>query len=150
MSIRGFSLIELVLVIALLGVIGLVTIVSAPSTRAIYLDVAIRQVLSDIEYAKQNASVTGVNSGVQFVSGGAYTVYQNTVATPLTDPVTNKSKVITLSSSFPGISISNNFTVEFNSLGTPVLGSAGTVTLTTGANTRSITITANTGKLVLQ
>ncbi len=136
--------------LALLGVLGLAAIVSAPSVSTTRLDSAIRQVLSDLEYAKQNASVTGVNSGIQFVSGGAYTVYQNTTATPLTDPVTNQSKVVTLSTNFPGISISGSITVEFNSLGTPVTGSGGVVTLTDGSSTRSITVTANTGKLVLQ
>ncbi len=136
--------------LALLGVVGLAAIIAAPSISTTRLDVAIRQVLSDLEYAKQNASVTGVNSGVQFVSGGAYTVYQNSTATPLTDPVTSESKVVTLSTNFPGISISGSITVEFNSLGTPISGSGGTVTLSDGSSTRSITVTANTGKLVLQ
>ncbi len=150
MMIRAFSFVELVIVLALVGILGLAAIVSAPSLDTTRLDVAIKQVLSDIEYAKQNASLTGQTSGVQFVSSGAYTVYQGTVSTPLSSPLTHQNMIVTLSANYPNIVISNNFTVEFNSLGVPTTGSGGTITLSNGSATRSITVTANTGKLVLQ
>jgi prepilin-type N-terminal cleavage/methylation domain-containing protein len=147
---RGFSLIELVMVIAIVGVLGLVAIIYAPSIDNTRLDAAAKQVVSDIEFAKQNASLTGVISGVNFVSGGAYTVYQGTTATPLASPLTLQSMVVTLSAKYPNIVISSNFTVEFDSLGSPTTGAGGSVTLSNGSATKTITVTANTGKLVLQ
>lgn len=147
---RGFSLLEIVMILAMLGILGLAAIVYAPSVETTRLDAAARQVLSDIEFAKQNASMTGVTSGVQFVGGGAYTVYQGSTATPLSSPLTKQNMIITLSTNYPSIVISGNFTVEFNSLGSPTTGSGGTVTLSNGSATKTITVTANTGKLVLQ
>src|SRR5690349_14498161 len=119
---RGFSLVQLVMMLGVLGILGLAVIIYAPSLDTTRLDVAVRQVLSDIEYAKQNASLTGVTSGVAFVNGGAYTVYQGTTATPLANPATRQNMVVTLSTNFPGVVISGNYTVEFNSLGKPTTG----------------------------
>lgn len=148
--IRGFSLMELVMVIAVVGVLGLAASIYAPSVDSSRLDAAAKQVVSDIEFAKANASLTGQTSGVNFVSGGAYTVYQGTTATPLTNPLTLQNMIITLSTNYPNIVISGNFTVEFDSLGSPITGSGGSVTLSNGSATKTITVTANTGKLVLQ
>lgn len=150
MMIRAFSLFQMVLILGLLGILGLAAIVYAPSLDTTRLDVAIHQVLSDIEYAKQNASLTGVISGVDFVKNGAYTVYQSTTVTPLLNPATHQNMIVTLSNNFPNVEINNKYTVEFNSLGQPTKGGGGSVTLTNGISTRSITVTANTGKLVLQ
>ncbi len=144
---NGFTLIELVLIIALIGVVGLAVVVLVPSLSVTKLDVATKQVLSDIEFAKQNAMMTGQTSGVQFVSGGAYTVYQGTTATPLSSPLTKTNMVITLSSSYSGISITSSYTVEFNSLGSPTTGGGGSVTISNGTSTKTITVAANTGKI---
>lgn len=150
MMFRAFSLLELIAIIALVGVLGLAAIIYVPSLDSTRLDVAAKQVVSDIEYAKQNASLTGQTSGVSFVSGGAYTVYQGTTATPLQSPLTLQNMVVTLSVNYPNIMIANNYVVEFDALGRPVTGSGGAVTLSHGTSTRTITVTANTGKLVLQ
>ncbi|MBL4818279.1 MAG: GspH/FimT family pseudopilin [Deltaproteobacteria bacterium] len=147
---KGFSLVEVVMVLGILGVLSISAIVYAPSLDRTRLEVAARQALSDIEFAKQNASITGVTSGVQFVSGGNYTVYQGSTAMPLTDPASKTDLIVNVSTKYPNVSLSNNLTVEFNSLGAPTTGGGSSVTLTSGAETRTITITANTGKLVLQ
>lgn len=144
---KGFTLIELILVIALLGVLAVAVVVISPGISPARLDAASKQVQSDIEYAKQNAVLTATTHGVQFVSGGSYTVYRSTVATPINHPLTKQSMVITLSSQYPGISISSNYTVEFNRFGNPTTGGGGSVTITDGTNTRTISVTANTGRV---
>ncbi|MES2503990.1 MAG: GspH/FimT family pseudopilin [Myxococcota bacterium] len=149
MRANGFTLAELVLVIGLAGILSVTAFVYAPSLSTTRLDTAAQQVYSDIEHAKQNASSTGVTSGVSFVNGGAYTVYQGTTATPLTHPQTKQNMVITLSTKYPGISISGNYVVEFNELGAPTTGGGGSVTISSGSATRTITVTANTGRLVM-
>lgn len=146
---KGFSLIELVLVIALLGLLALGALVIAPNVSLSRLDAAARQVQSDIEYAKQNALLSEVTSGIAFTAGGSYTVYQNTIATPLLSPLTRQSMIITLSNNYPGISISTNYTAEFNRFGSPTTGGGGSVTLTDGTNTRSVSVTANTGRVTI-
>ncbi len=145
----GFSLIELVLIIAVVGLLALAVVVLSPGVSLARLDAAARQVQSDIEYAKQNALLSEVTSGAAFTSGGSYTVYQNTIATPILSPLTRQSMVITLSNNYPGISISTNYTVEFNRFGSPTTGGGGSVTLTDGTNTRTISVTANTGRVTV-
>jgi len=147
---KGFSLIELVSVIAIIGVLGITVITMTPSLDGTQLNVAAHQVLSDIHHAKQNATTTGQTSGVNFVSGGIYTAYQGSTATPLLSPLTRQDMIVLLSDSYSSVSISNNFVVEFDSLGAPSSGGGGSVTLTNGTDTRTITITVNTGKVTLQ
>lgn len=143
---KAFTLIELVLVIAILGVLSLAYVTMSPSTSTAELTVAARQVESDIFYTQQRAMVTGVTHGVQFVSGGDYTMYQSTTSTPITHPLGKQSAVITLSDKYSGVSIQNNYTVEFNSFGTATTGGGSSVTLTDGSNTVSISVNANTGR----
>lgn len=147
---RAFSLAELVLAVALLGVLALVAIPISSSIPTARLNVAAKQVQSDIEFARQNAMKTGVTSGVAFVSGGSYTVYQSTTATPLLSPLSKSSMVITLSTDYSGISISTNYTVEFNSFGAPTTGGGGSVTITNGSSNKIISVTANTGRVAIQ
>ena len=147
---KGFTLIELVSVIALLGIMALAIVLISPSTNPARLDAAVKQVSSDIEHAKEHAMTTEKTSGVQFVAGGTYTVYEETTATPLIDPLTKEDMVVTLSSLYSGISISTNYTVEFNSFGAPTIGGGGSVSLTDGTTTKTVTVTTETGKVTIQ
>lgn len=149
-DLAGFTLLELVLTIALLGALALGLVLISPSIAPARLDAAAKQVVSAIQYAQQNAATTTQTSGVFFVSGGAYTVYQGTTATPLADPLTKQNMIITLSDRYPGVSLSSNYTVEFNRMGIPTTGGGGNVTITDGSSTKTIQVTANTGAALIQ
>ena len=146
----GFTLVETVVMIAVLGVLAIVAIQIVPNLSRSRLDVAAKQVTSDIELARQMAQTKGQTSGVKFVSGGSYTAYLGTTATPIKSPLTKADMVILLSSNYPGVSISSNYVVEFNRFGQPTTGGGGSVTLTDGTSTKTVTITANTGKVTQQ
>lgn len=147
---KAFTLVEFVLVLAVLGIISVAAITISPSITPARLDAAARQVQSDIEYAKQNAMMTTTTSGVAFVAGGAYTVYEGSTATPLASPLTKQNMVITVSDKFPGISIQNSYTIEFNQFGAPATDVGGSVVITDGTNTKTISVTDNTGKVSVQ
>lgn len=147
---KAFTLVEFVLVLAVLGIVSIAAITISPSITPARLDAAARQVQSDIEYAKQNAMMTTTDSGVDFVADGDYTVYETSTATPLASPLTKEDMVIKLAVKFPGISIQGNYTVEFNQFGAPTVGGGGSVLLTDGTNTKTISVTANTGKVAIQ
>jgi prepilin-type N-terminal cleavage/methylation domain-containing protein len=148
---RGFSLIEMVAMLAMLAVVlGVAILTMLPNLAQSHLLAAAKQVSSDIEFAKLNATKTGVLSGVNFVNGGTYTVYQSTTATPLKSPLTQQNLVVTLSSSFPSVSISQAYIVEFDKMGKPTTGGGGTVTLSSGSNSKVISVSANTGKVTIQ
>ncbi len=147
---RGFTAVETILTAALLGILALAAVVLFPSSGMVYLKAAAEQVGSDIAYAQQNAMSTGQVSGIQFVSGGFYTVYQGTVATPLSNPLTKQAFVVNLASTYPSVSIAGNYTVEFDAFGKPTVGAGGSVTLSKSSSSKTITVTANTGKVVIQ
>jgi Tfp pilus assembly protein FimT len=147
---RGVTAVELVLAIALLSILALAAVSLVPPMGSIRVAAAAKQVQSDIEYARQNSMMTGQTSGVNFVSNGSYTVYQGTVATPLTSPLTHANMVFTLSDSFPGTVISSNYTVEFDTMGAPTTGGGGQVVITSGTSSKTISVTANTGKVTIQ
>lgn len=146
---RGVSLIEIVGVIALLGVLGMAALVWSPSPDPTRLRAAAQEVQSSIEYARQLAMATNVTHGVQFVANGAYTVYQSVVGTPVESPLTHQSMIETLSARYPGVGIQNNYTVEFNSFGAPSVGGGGAVTLTNTSATLQVQVLAGTGKVVI-
>lgn len=147
---RGISIVEIVGVLALLGVLGLAAVVWVPAGTEARLDAAAKQVQSDIEYARQLVMSSAATHGVQFVAGGTYTVYVGTVATPVMSPLTRLNMVVNLSTSYPGVSIQNSYTVEFDRFGAPTVGGGGAVTITNGVLTRQVSVTASTGSVVLQ
>src|ERR1043165_3016722 len=102
---QGFTLIEIVMAIVLLGILAVAAAVLVPSPTAANLVAAARQIQSDIEYAKQNAMMTGVTSGAYFKKNQDYTVYQSTTSTPLSSPLTRQDMANILSTYYPNINI---------------------------------------------
>lgn len=147
---KGFSAVEILLAVALLGILAVAAVYLLPPVGEVSLAAAAVQVRNDIEYAQQNAVTTGQTSGVAFTNNGSYTVYQGTTSTPLSSPLTRSDMIITLSNSYPGVSISGNYTVEFDSMGQPTTGGSGSIDLVLGSHSKTITVTANTGRVTIQ
>lgn len=147
---RGASLIEIVGVMALLGILGVAAVVLVPSGQPARLDAATRQVQSDIEYARQLAMTTNMTYGVQFVANGSYTVYQSTVATPIASPLTHQNMIITLADRYPGVTLQTNYTVEFDSFGAPTTGGGGSVTIANVSGSKVVSVVDTTGSVGIQ
>lgn len=146
----GASVVEIVGVIALLGLFAVAAIVLVPSGGPARLDAAVKQVQSDIQHARQLAMTTGAVHGAQFVANGIYTVYRQTIATPVASPLTRQDMVITLGSNYPGVAIQNNYTVEFDSNGAPIVGGGSSVIISNTSASKSVLVRANTGSVVIQ
>ena len=122
---KGFTLIELVLVIVIIGIMGLVVIprIDLGGDRA---SAAARKIVSDIRYAKQLSNTTRLVHGVVFTSG-SYTVFQNDdPANPTRNPETGIGFLVRMSGDLDGVVLSpslglgaNMDVVKFNSLGRP-------------------------------
>lgn len=147
---RGFTAVEILLTIALLGILAFAMISLITPVGSVRLNAAAEQLRSDIQFAQQNAMTTGQVSGVQLVNGGSYTVYQGTTATPLINPLTGQSMVITLNTNYPNTVISGNLTVEFDYMGKPTTGGGGSISLVNGSFTKTISVTQNTGRVTIQ
>ncbi|HEX7078191.1 MAG TPA: prepilin-type N-terminal cleavage/methylation domain-containing protein [Candidatus Eisenbacteria bacterium] len=83
----GFTLVEAVIVMTLLGILAWVAYPKLTATGEIRLDAAARRVAADLRYAQSRAIGTRVVHGLLFETGAnRYTVYAPTVATPAVDP----------------------------------------------------------------
>ena len=92
-------------------------------------------VASDIRFAQEFAMANRVSKSVTFVSGSS--VYTFNPANGL-DPTGRLPE---------GVTINNNFTITFNSLGEPTTGGGGSVTVTGGGQTKTISVVNYTGKV---
>lgn len=157
----GFTLIEIVLMIIILGVIGFVISISIGDINSTKLNSAARRLASDIRYAQQLAMTKQIRHGVVFNSTfncaaapDTYTVFEEKgacVDTPARNPTGGGDFIVNYNTDaqFQGVAITaSNFctgiggtppctstTLEFNSLGVPT-DAAGTP-LTSGSVTLS-------------
>lgn len=148
---KGFTFFELILVIALLGILGIALVLFIPDYERSHLTLASKKVKGDIEMA-QNLAMTnqGTTYGVVFADlQDRYVVYENTQATPVISPLTGQ-QLIEDFSDFSGVLITGgNFRVEFDKMGKPTTGGGGNVLLTDGSDTVTITVLEETGKVVI-
>jgi MSHA pilin protein MshC len=135
---KGFTLIEVVLIMVIVGILAVTVMPRIDftlSTRA-SVDGAAYIVASDIRYAQEWAMANRVSKTVTFATATP-TVYTFSPSSSL-DP----------SGQLPsGVTITTNYTVQFNSLGEPIAGGGGSVTVSAGGQTRTISVVNYTGKV---
>ena len=149
---RGFTLIELVAVIAITGVLAVGVVALFGDWGKAKLEAASQKAKSDVEFARSLAMMKrGIVYGVAVdVSSNTYTVYQNTISTPVLDPQSRQPLIETFSK-WSGVTLSgSNYTVEFNRLGAPTVGGGGSFSMTDGSATKTISVDAVTGRVTLQ
>jgi prepilin-type N-terminal cleavage/methylation domain-containing protein len=146
---KGFTLIEAIIVMAVLTILAAVYIESSGNITNVSLDAASKKAQMDVRFAQQLAQVTGTNHGVRFVANTSYTVYSGNVNNPVTDPVTRLPLIDNLSR-YPGVQITTTYQVEFNPRGVPVTGGGGSTRFTAASGAiRDINVAANTGAVEL-
>src|SRR3990172_3622260 len=135
MKSRGFSTIELVIIMILLGILA---VVAATQLGKYYGGIkhenATMKIASDIRYAQNRATTTQQRSRVSFTSATAYEVWYCTAYDSAAgvcnctgtweyarDPSKGGDFKVNLSTDFLGVTISGiiNDCIEFNSLGRP-------------------------------
>jgi prepilin-type N-terminal cleavage/methylation domain-containing protein len=137
----GFTLIEVIAVLIILGIIGVV-IISRTSSNVIYSVKSQADILkSHIRYAQTMAMNTGIIWGINITGGKTYALFRDddTTKTVLL-PGVNSNPVV-LESDDPSLSAG---TVRFDEKGSPIDGGA-SFTVSKAGETETITITPNTG-----
>lgn len=160
---RGFTLVELVVVILVVGILA-VSIWSRTSSREeLTLQARADQLASDIRYAQTLAMTTGTRHCLTLlpVSGPPYSGYAlfsgSTCATSVAHPADLTAPI---SLCFSGTCVSapalTNDYVQFDGLGTPYSASAtalnanAVLTISDGGGSKSITISPQTGRVIVQ
>lgn len=134
---RGFTLIEVILAVVIVGILAVLAVprVDVAALFRPSADGAANMVASDIRYAQDFAMANRLSKSIVFVTGSSS--YTFNPSHPLDPPGQLPSGAI----------LQTTLTVTFNSLGEPIMGGGGSVNLSAGGQTRTVTINAYTGKV---
>lgn len=123
---KGWTLIELIMVMVLLGIVSVVAFINISSYRTQHLYAAAERIANDLRYVKNLALTTSKWHGVSFTSS-TYTLYEtdgviDTTLKSLISPA--QGYVVNLGTDYHGVSISAlvnlaGAKVEFSPLGVP-------------------------------
>lgn len=159
---RGFALAEAVAIMGMIGALAVVAVAGIGTMVDNFrINAATTKTIADIRFAQQQARVHSGWYGIQFQVSPAnsYHVYQTdgSTDTDVQDPANLAQNLVAdLSEDYhvtiSAVDIGDGDKVEFSPEGTPymdksgsALASSGTVTLTTGAQSKVIQITRGTG-----
>ena len=167
---NGFTLIELVIIISIVGVLAVAILVSGTAKGPLRLEAACQRLAVDLRHMQQMAMAEQVRFGISFdTADESYFGYRVNTATKAKDPQTQGDLEVEFDemTEFNEIQIvSTNFSnaIEFDSIGAPydgngiLLSSEGIITLriATGGGrlvrlqNRTVRIEPKTGKVSIQ
>ena len=137
---KGYTLIELVLVLAILGIILLISMPTISNINDAYLNHFSRQLLYDIRYVKNMNMAEPMKSYNMVLLGDGYQVRY-------ADPMPAFHKVVDLRDNY-SLSFYDS-TVWFNANGTPRRAQTIKILNNSTGRYREITINVNTGRILL-
>ena len=127
---RGFTLVELIMVVVLISILAVSVVPKFVDTSAISLQGGAAMVAADIRYTQELAMSTHSPKTITFTTNDTfYTVNSQTMNLP------------------SRVSISSGATFTFNSLGEPTTGGGSSVQITAGGSTKTITVESYTGRV---
>ena len=127
---RGFTIVELILVVVLIGILAVSVVPKFVDTSAISLQGGAAMVAADIRYTQELAMSTHSPKTITFTTNDTfYTVNSQTMNLP------------------SRVSISSGATFTFNSLGEPTTGGGSSVEIQAGSSTKTITVESYTGRV---
>ncbi len=135
----GFTLVELVLVIAVLGIMSVYVMTKGMAPAELSLPSQARKLASDIGHAQTLAYTSGKRMRLTIVTAGANGTYGVTCVTAPTPCNTDFSVTLQKDVALAG----TPSTLDFTSLGQPSAGAS--YTLTSGASTKTISVAPLTG-----
>lgn len=137
---RGFTLIELIMVIILLGVLS-VTAVGKFDSHSFESAKVAGELVSAIRYAQEMSMVnTGVDAYQVAITTSGYTVSQN--GADVVNPTNFES---TFTSNWTNVALSPAVTISFDGVGAPNIGATQTISVTVGSDSRDVIVEAVTG-----
>ncbi len=154
---HGFTLIELIMVIVLIGIIS-ITILPQWTGTSLRLEFEAARILNDIRYTQMLSVISGKRYRWVKLSSSSYQIVDET-GTAIILPSGGSQQTLASNVSLGSLTNLPNNLVAFDSLGAPytntaipgtALASTASIALSSGSSTRSINITPQTGYGSLQ
>ena len=151
---NGFTVIELVAVIVLLGILA-ISIVPRYPGKSIELNGQIEQLAGDIRFVQSLSMTHGARYCIFFNAGAASYQFRNTnCSAAVAHPATGSSGYISLSNTTMALNNISGTYIEFDTKGKPYTftapASVATITLSSSGDTRSISVSPETGRVLVQ
>lgn len=162
---RGFTLVELALVISIIAILAWIAYPKVAVLGEMRLDAAARRLAADLRYAQGQSVATRVAHGIWFEpERGRYAVYAETPETPVVDPADRDHTLgvdFARNAEFHGVSITSvSFgstpAVSFDCFGVPRdsagvdLARAGRVVLKYGDRSDTVSVAPATGLVTVR
>jgi type II secretory pathway pseudopilin PulG len=145
MNYKGFTLIELVMILVLVGIIAAVVTPRLGDVTTTNASAFADKLRADIRYAQNLAMTTSQRHRVYIntAPGPApgYAVVNVATGLAVQDPAGGNLSIVLNAGDYAGITVWPNAVIEFNSLGSPTGGTA----LTVSPGGATVTVTAETG-----
>ncbi len=173
-GLRGFTIVELVMVIVIIGILSVIAHSRFTTYYDLKLEGAARKLAADIRYAQQFSLSQHVTHGIEFdVTNNRYRIYVVSTGVNVTDPLTREAGVsgqnwtsgyvVTYNTDpeFEGIDLTSasfggTATLRFTSLGKPQdstgadLAATGSAGMSLQGYSRTVQVTPNTGQVAVQ
>jgi prepilin-type N-terminal cleavage/methylation domain-containing protein len=159
---RGFTLIEILSVVVILGIASAIIVPQLSSRDDLRCAAAARALMGDLLYAQSRAIAQGQMQYVQFGSSTYQVMDSMSPANIITNPVTQTPYTVTVGTgplthvTIGTANFDNNVVVAFDAMGVPyswssaagpVALSSGTVVFKAGTNTKTITVSPYSGQI---
>jgi prepilin-type N-terminal cleavage/methylation domain-containing protein len=158
-SLAGFTLIELVVVISIIGILANYAVQKLPSAPDMNTPPQAKQLVSDLRYTQALSMTTNQRYYLK-ITGSTYQIINAVTASPILLPLNGTTATLGAGITFGALTALPNNLVEFNGFGVPYITSTATggtplasqasIPLTGGGTTITVIITAETGKVIAQ